>query len=435
MASSAAGAAIVAAAAAGRGPAAAAAAAAAARRALASRAAAARLPRLACLRRRGGDGAPRTPPSPAAAAGSRSLTVGCRPAGPSSPRPRGPPPPASPGDSGGGGIGRCQQRRWQQRRAASSSGPCASDSSQYGAGGSGGGGGGDGGAWPFWAAVAGRAAAAAGLVHVWTEAAADATLCEGPSMSPTIRPSGEVVLVDKWHPRRLGLRDGDQGQARAALARARQAEFERAHKDAASSSSPAACCWHEPVLPSVSELQEGWPWRQRSSVAAFWSAAWAHMRSPVSVGDVLVVRHPGRDGTVCKRVVALPGDEVLLGGGGHGGRHFAPSSPPPPGRHNRQHQHQRQLVVVPDGHVWLEGDNPSNSSDSRHYGPVPASLIVGRVLCRVWPLRGQAWMVRGRRPVAQSEPYGAAPGGTVVLPAGYDGQPMLRRDVHESLRR
>jgi inner membrane protease subunit 1 len=420
MVSSAAGA-VIAAAAAGSGRAAAAA------RAAAREASA----RLACLRRRGGDGAPRTPPSPAAA-GARSLTFGgCRPSGPSSPRPHGPPPPASHGDSGGGGVGCCQQRRWQQRRGASSSGPGASDSSPYGVG-SVGGGGGDGGGWTFWAAVAGRAAAAAGLVHAWTEAAADATLCEGPSMSPTIRPSGEVVLVDKWHPRRLGLRDGDEGPARAALARARQAEFERAHKDAASSS-PAACCWHEPVLPSVSELQESSP--RRSSAAAFWSAAWRHMRSPVSVGDVLVVRHPGRDGTVCKRVVALPGDEVLLGGGGgHGGRHFAPSSPPPPGRHNRQ-QHQRQLVVVPDGHVWLEGDNPSNSSDSRHYGPVPASLIVGRVLCRVWPLRGQAWMVRGRRPVAQSEPYGAAPGGTVVLPAGYDGQPMLRRDVHESLRR
>lgn len=42
-------------------------------------------------------------------------------------------------------------------------------------------------------------------------------------------------------------------------------------------------------------------------------------------------------------------------------------------------------VVVPPGHVWLEGDNSANSSDSRHYGPVPKGLIQSRVLLRLFP--------------------------------------------------
>lgn len=40
---------------------------------------------------------------------------------------------------------------------------------------------------------------------------------------------------------------------------------------------------------------------------------------------------------------------------------------------------------IPRGHVWLEGDNPENSMDSRNYGPVPAALVQGRVVGRVWP--------------------------------------------------
>ena len=44
-------------------------------------------------------------------------------------------------------------------------------------------------------------------------------------------------------------------------------------------------------------------------------------------------------------------------------------------------------MVVPAGHVFLQGDNVANSSDSRHYGPVPTALVLGRVVAKVWPLR------------------------------------------------
>lgn len=33
----------------------------------------------------------------------------------------------------------------------------------------------------------------------------------------------------------------------------------------------------------------------------------------------------------------------------------------------------------------LLGDNPAASTDSRRFGPVPATAITGRVLCRYWP--------------------------------------------------
>jgi nickel-type superoxide dismutase maturation protease len=38
------------------------------------------------------------------------------------------------------------------------------------------------------------------------------------------------------------------------------------------------------------------------------------------------------------------------------------------------------------GGWWLESDNPdAGAVDSRRFGPVPASLIMGRVLLRYWP--------------------------------------------------
>jgi inner membrane protease subunit 1 len=37
------------------------------------------------------------------------------------------------------------------------------------------------------------------------------------------------------------------------------------------------------------------------------------------------------------------------------------------------------------GDVEVEGDNPEASTDSRAFGPVPRSLVVGRVRWRYWP--------------------------------------------------
>ncbi|CBQ70790.1 related to IMP1-protease, mitochondrial [Sporisorium reilianum SRZ2] len=44
-----------------------------------------------------------------------------------------------------------------------------------------------------------------------------------------------------------------------------------------------------------------------------------------------------------------------------------------------------QYITVPLGHVWLAGDNMANSTDSRHYGPVPLGMVRGKVLARVYP--------------------------------------------------
>jgi hypothetical protein len=66
-----------------------------------------------------------------------------------------------------------------------------------------------------------------------------------------------------------------------------------------------------------------------------------------------------------------------------------------------------------------------SSADSRTYGAVPLSLVQGRVLFRVWPLRGNALLQRGAPPRRD-----ASNSGFTVLPAGYEGQHILKYREH-----
>lgn len=93
---------------------------------------------------------------------------------------------------------------------------------------------------------------------------------------------------------------------------------------------------------------------------------------PLRRHDVVVCTKPTSPHvSILKRVQALPGEPV------------------------RVHDAQRvRTLHVPPGHVWLEGDNKMQSTDSRQYGPVPLALVRGRVVARFWPLRHMCWMRR-----------------------------------------
>lgn len=43
-------------------------------------------------------------------------------------------------------------------------------------------------------------------------------------------------------------------------------------------------------------------------------------------------------------------------------------------------------IKIPPGEYYVMGDNRKDSEDSRFFGPIPGSLIVGRAVAVVWPL-------------------------------------------------
>lgn len=74
-----------------------------------------------------------------------------------------------------------------------------------------------------------------------------------------------------------------------------------------------------------------------------------------------------------------PGDYLLVLGWGE----------PKPGeavlaRHPRTGEAVvKRLVEWRDGGMWLEGDNPAGSTDSRQLGPFPRGALLGRVWLKI----------------------------------------------------
>ena len=105
---------------------------------------------------------------------------------------------------------------------------------------------------------------------------------------------------------------------------------------------------------------------------------------------MVVLRNPREpDAHDLKRVVGLPGETVLLAAGSlyvdgaHLPEPYLGGLPASVGLECRD-------WTLADDEFFALSDNRARGTDSRHFGPVRRSAIVGKVWFKVWPPHGAA---------------------------------------------
>ncbi|XP_039053126.1 chloroplast processing peptidase-like [Hibiscus syriacus] len=100
--------------------------------------------------------------------------------------------------------------------------------------------------------------------------------------------------------------------------------------------------------------------------------------------DIVTFRAPdqepgfGKDAVFIKRIVAKAGDLVQV----HHGSLYVNGVEQQENFIAEPPSYTSDLKYVPNGHVYVLGDNRNNSYDSHNWGPLPVENIVGRyVLC------------------------------------------------------
>jgi signal peptidase I len=101
---------------------------------------------------------------------------------------------------------------------------------------------------------------------------------------------------------------------------------------------------------------------------------------PVRRGDIVAFHHGGSEAYL-KRVIALPGERVAIVRG-----FVQIDGQPLPENYIRYRDNRSEAVeTVPAGSYYVLGDNRSNSDDSRDWGFVPASAVIGKAWLALWP--------------------------------------------------
>ena len=99
-------------------------------------------------------------------------------------------------------------------------------------------------------------------------------------------------------------------------------------------------------------------------------------------GDVIVFVPPNRpEDDYVKRIIGLPGEtvEIINGQVFINGEPLAEPFQPNPGSYTIPPR------IVPEGQIFVLGDNRNNSNDSHTWGPLPIENIVGRAWISYWP--------------------------------------------------
>jgi len=119
------------------------------------------------------------------------------------------------------------------------------------------------------------------------------------------------------------------------------------------------------MMPTINEMGDILLVEKLSPRFSWWN--------PLQRDDIIVAdSHYKKNFSICKRIIGLPGDKI---------------TPP----------YWNYSITIPSDHIWIEGDNPFDSEDSRSYGPIPIHLVKGRVVAKIWPFWEIKWLINSNK--------------------------------------